>query len=153
MAVRAASGGILPARCIRGHVALSEGRTEGSVSKVLSTEAFGEMASGVGGTLRRTVRQGFRRKASEGGIRQGFGSVPEGLSVGLRGHVSSSERAPKGFIGRLSKGLPEDFSGGWHRCVSLEINDSGVNGDFVSPDPPAAKFSTVSYMALLRARQ
>src|SRR6266508_2374845 len=125
MAVRAASGGILPARCIRGHVASSgrirEGRFFARHSETrgmfrgrfeegfrgdsrqgfrdirhFSKETFGEMASGLafgtGGTLRRTVRQGFRRKLrkeafgrasgrfrkapKEGGGGRGLGGTP-----------------------------------------------------------------------------
>ena len=59
------------------------------------------------------VRQGgVSAEASKGGIRHGFGLVPEGLSVGLRGHVSASERSPEGVVLRLvsKKGLPERAS-------------------------------------------
>src|SRR5437868_12951159 len=52
----------------------------------VSKGAFGEMASGTGGILRRTVRQGFRRKLRRGhsaGLRKGF-EDGRGLS-GTRG--------------------------------------------------------------------
>ena len=67
-----------------------------------------------------------RTRGASGGIREnGLGLVPEGLSVGLRGHVSASERSPEGVVLRLvsKKGASgKGFSGGWHRVVRLEIN-------------------------------
>ena len=73
----------------------------------VSKKAFGEttfgMASGTGGTFRRTVRQGFRRKLRKEAIGSSFERLRKRGGV-FRGHASSSEGAPKRFIGRLSKG-------------------------------------------------
>src|SRR6266508_4507894 len=83
-------------------------RTRTTSGKMVSGSALG-----TGVTFRRMVRQGgVSAEASKGGIRHGFGLVPEGLSIGLRGHVSASERSSEGVVLRLvsKKGLPERAS-------------------------------------------
>src|SRR5947207_14864374 len=69
---RAASGGILPAWGIRGHVALSEGRTEGSL---------GAASKGLRGSFRLDLRdawhfegrsKGVSKEILKGGSRAGF---------------------------------------------------------------------------------
>src|SRR5438105_9483536 len=85
----------------------------------VSKEAFGEMASGLasgtGGTSRRMVRKGFRRRLRRGHSAELSGRLRKGLSVGLRGHVSYIERLRKG--GSFGVAHPESaFEGsfeGW----------------------------------------
>ncbi len=109
---RGASGGIRETITRRSRSAAGASgdawRTRTTSGKMVSGSALG-----TGVTFRRMVRQGgVSAEASKGGIRHGFGLVPEGLSVGLRGHVSASERSPEGVVLRLvsKKGLPERAS-------------------------------------------
>ena len=69
----------------------------------------------------------------EGAFGRASGRLRKDLSVGLRGHVSYSERAPKGSSGLvcLERGFPKGESFGRTFIVGLEINgwDSSVRSD------------------------
>ena len=82
------------------------------------------------------VSEGGSVGGFEGGIRQGFGTTPKGFS----GHAARSEGLRKGVLrGGTSRrgsskgsreGLPEGFLGGRPMVVRLEIDGSGLNGEF-----------------------
>src|SRR5206468_3526858 len=92
---------------LSGHVACSEDESEGGVSKGL-----------------------------RGDFRQGFGLVPEGFSVRLRGHVSDSEGSERGLSGWhvpkvFSKEVSKGGSSGMTLIVGVGINgcDSSMRSD------------------------
>ena len=84
----------------------------------VSKGAFGEMASGTGGDLRRTVRQSLRRKLRKEAFGRASGRFRKAPKGFFRGHVSGSEEGS-------SKGFPRGSSGlafeGWPSGLTITV--------------------------------